>query len=77
MAARFGATIVPLSGIGCNDCVELIADSDDLSRIPILGQRLEENARKQMPPARRHVPLAAQEGLCMAVSLCFPFQVGG
>lgn len=55
MAARFGATIVPVSGIGCNDCVQLIADADDLKQIPILGKRLEESSRKQMPPARRYV----------------------
>ncbi len=53
MAARFGATIVPFGAIGCNDCVEMIADSDDLRRIPILGQRLEEQSRRSMPPARR------------------------
>ena len=53
MAARFGATIVPVAAIGCEDAVTMLADAKDIKRIPILGDRVARNARETIPQARR------------------------
>lgn len=53
MAARFGATIVPVAAIGCEDAVTMLADARDIKRIPILGDRVARNARETIPQARR------------------------
>lgn len=39
-AARFNAIIVPLSAIGMNDGVNVIAETKDLLNLPILGERI-------------------------------------
>ena len=56
MAARFGATIVPVAAIGCEDAVTMLADAQDIKRIPILGERVAKNARETIPQARRCFP---------------------
>jgi 1-acyl-sn-glycerol-3-phosphate acyltransferase len=38
MAARFGATIVPFAAVGAEDAFNLVTDSSDLLRTPILGE---------------------------------------
>lgn len=53
MAARFGATIVPVAAIGLDDAVTMLADAKDIKRIPILGARIAKNARDTIPQARR------------------------
>ena len=53
MAARFGATIVPFAGIGCEDGVTMLADSQEIRAIPLLGDYLAQRARENVPPARR------------------------
>ena len=53
MAARFGATIVPFGGVGLDDGFEMLLDPQEIRNIPILGKALEDNAKKQIPPARR------------------------
>ena len=53
MAAKFEATIVPFGGIGVEDAITVLADADDIRRIPIFGQRAEEDARRSAPQARR------------------------
>ena len=53
LAARFGATIVPVSAIGCEDGVTMLADAQEIKRIPFLGDRVAENARRTIPQARR------------------------
>ena len=52
MAARFGATIVPFGGVGLDDGFEMLLDPQEIRNIPILGKALEDNAKKQIPPAR-------------------------
>lgn len=36
-AARFGATIVPLSAVGVDDGLEVVLDGPELLRLPLLG----------------------------------------
>jgi len=51
LAARFGATIVPVAAIGGEDAYEMFLDADELLRIPYFGELAAENA-KSMPVAR-------------------------
>ncbi|GAX78319.1 hypothetical protein CEUSTIGMA_g5761.t1 [Chlamydomonas eustigma] len=37
MAARFGATIIPFAAVGAEDAFNLVTDSSDMLRTPILG----------------------------------------
>lgn len=53
MAARFGATIVPFGGVGLDDGFQMLLSPQEIRGIPFLGQWLEENAKKKIPPARR------------------------
>lgn len=53
MAAKFGATIVPFAGIGSEDAVTMLADSEEIRRIPILGERIAQDSREKIPQARR------------------------
>lgn len=55
MAARFGATIVPLAAVGLEDSVEIIVDANDLSNIPILNTYIDEQLEKYVPKARTGV----------------------
>ena len=54
MAARFGATIVPFAGIGSEDAVTMLADSEEIRSIPILGERIAQRSRETIPQARRY-----------------------
>ena len=54
MAAKFGATIVPFAGIGVEDSISIVADASEIQRIPIYGQQALQNAKNQMPTARRY-----------------------
>jgi len=51
MAARFDAIVVPFGAVGAADSLDMVADAAELSRIPILGQRIAEGA-KSVPAAR-------------------------
>jgi len=51
IAARFGATIIPLSAIGTDDGVEVLLDGEDLRSIPFLGESLRRRSR-EIPAAR-------------------------
>ena len=53
MAARFNALIVPFGAIGCEDSFNFIADSQQLSNLPLLGPYLRRRASKNIPQARR------------------------
>jgi hypothetical protein len=44
-AARFNATIVPISAVGMADSFNILLDSSELQNIPILGERAKEFAR--------------------------------
>ncbi len=51
MAGRFGATIIPFGAIGAYDSVNMIADSQELRKLPWLGPWLEQQIR-DVPKAR-------------------------
>ena len=53
MAARFGATIVPFAGVGCEDGVNMLLGPDEIRRIPILGDYVVRSVRNSVPQARR------------------------
>eukprot|EP00976_Prorocentrum_cordatum_P105197 1194183-Prorocentrum_minimum.AAC.6 len=42
MAARFDATIVPLSAVGADDGVDLLLDGPELLKLPFVGDRIRE-----------------------------------
>jgi hypothetical protein len=41
-AARFNATIIPLSAVGMLDSVNVLVESEDVYKIPFIGQRVRE-----------------------------------
>eukprot|EP00820_Chromera_velia_P023585 Cvel_8794.t2-p1 / transcript=Cvel_8794.t2 / gene=Cvel_8794 / organism=Chromera_velia_CCMP2878 / gene_product=Acyltransferase-like protein At1g54570,, putative / transcript_product=Acyltransferase-like protein At1g54570,, putative / location=Cvel_scaffold492:63039-63887(-) / protein_length=283 / sequence_SO=supercontig / SO=protein_coding / is_pseudo=false len=51
LAARYNATIIPFSAIGSSDSFSLLLDTEELLKVPILGDRLRENAMK-LPKVR-------------------------
>ncbi|KAG2431972.1 hypothetical protein HYH02_013188 [Chlamydomonas schloesseri] len=60
MAARFGATIIPVSAVGLEDSLALVLDSDDIRNSPLWSER----AREQAAAApRARVGVAAEAGL--------------
>lgn len=44
-AARFNATIVPISSVGMADSFNILLDSSELQNLPVLGERAKEFAR--------------------------------
>ena len=44
MAARFGATIVPFAAVGVDDSLNIIADSEQLGALPVVGDMLRRRA---------------------------------
>ena len=44
-AARFNATIVPISAVGMADSFNFLLDSDEVLNLPIIGQRAKDSAR--------------------------------
>lgn len=56
MAARYGATIVPFAGVGAEDAVTMLLEPDEIRRLPILGNIIEQRARNSIPQARRWGP---------------------
>lgn len=44
MAARFGATIVPFAAVGVDDSLNIIADSQQLEALPVLGDMVKRRA---------------------------------
>ncbi|KAK9908919.1 hypothetical protein WJX75_004666 [Coccomyxa subellipsoidea] len=55
MAARYGATIVPFAGVGAEDAVTMLLEPDEIRRLPIVGNLIEQRARNSIPQARRGV----------------------
>lgn len=53
MAAKFGATIIPFAGFGSEDGVSILADSEDISQIPVVGENIIRRANQNIPQARR------------------------
>ena len=64
MAAKFEATIVPFAGVGVEDALTMLADPEEIKRIPFFGQRAEDNAMKQFPQARRQTPFPTWKLSC-------------
>lgn len=46
VAARFGATIVPVAAVGAEDGFEMLLDADELLALPVLGERVAEAAKR-------------------------------
>ena len=46
VAARYGATIVPVAAVGADEAFEMLLDADDLLSLPIVGDRVMETARR-------------------------------
>ena len=46
VAARFNATIVPVAAIGAEDAFDMLLDADELLKLPFLGERVAEGARR-------------------------------
>jgi len=44
-AARFNATIVPLSALGAADSVNIYVDAPDVLKLPFIGERVKEQSR--------------------------------
>lgn len=51
-AARFGATIVPLAAVGCEDSVQMLLDKPDILKLPFVGDRIMQSI-SEIPQARR------------------------
>ena len=61
VAARYNATIVPVSAIGADESFEMLADADELLRVPFFGAKAAQtDARtpKAMPGERFVTPLS-------------------
>lgn len=54
MAAKFGATIVPVASIGVEDSMPLLLDSRDILNIPFVGDAIKERS-SSYPQARKGV----------------------
>jgi hypothetical protein len=52
LASRFGATIVPFAAVGAEDSVDILLDSEELKKLPFLGDRVR-SGQGSMPKARR------------------------
>ena len=46
VAARFGATIVPVAAIGAEEGFEMVLDADELLQLPVIGDRIAEGAKR-------------------------------
>ena len=44
-AARFNATIIPLSALGAADSVNIYVDAPDVLKLPFIGERVKEQSR--------------------------------
>eukprot|EP00667_Euglena_gracilis_P002325 EG_transcript_2327 len=51
IAARFGATIVPLSAVGADDSIEVVLDGNELQQLPVIGDLVRRRA-EEVPSAR-------------------------
>lgn len=53
MAARYGATIIPFAGVGAEEGFNMLLEPDEIRRLPIIGNLIEQRARNNIPQARR------------------------
>lgn len=54
VAARFGATIIPVGAVGVEDSVEMLLDAPEIRQLPLIGEEIARRA-SQIPQARRGV----------------------
>ncbi|GBG84134.1 hypothetical protein CBR_g38108 [Chara braunii] len=46
MAIRHGATILPFAGIGGDDAFDFVFDTDEVAKLPFIGENMARDARK-------------------------------
>ena len=66
MAARFGATIVPFAAVCVDDSLNIIADSQQLEALPVLGDMVKRRAGG-LPQVGAAQPVAK---LCGTTACC-------
>lgn len=66
MAARFGATIVPFAAVGVDDSLNIIADSQQLEALPVLGDMVKRRAGG-LPQVGAALPVSK---LCGTTACC-------
>ncbi|KAI7839273.1 hypothetical protein COHA_006971 [Chlorella ohadii] len=71
MAARFRATIVPFAAVGVDDSLNIIADSQQLEALPVLGDMVKRRAGG-LPQARKGVAAASFEQESFVAPLATP-----
>lgn len=72
MAAKFGATIVPLAGVGLEDSIDILLDANEIDDIPVVNTYVKNQLAKYVPSARTGVSgEVGIEGKILTVSL-FP-----
>jgi len=62
MAARFNATIIPFSAVGCSDVFTIVLDKREVLNLPFVGERLKRRAQafpraSDFPPFVPPIPL--------------------
>ena len=60
MAAKYDAIIVPFAGVGVDDGLNIVLDSDEMRDIPFLGQFISQSS-EAIPQARRGVNADSEE----------------
>lgn len=55
MAAKFGATIIPLAAVGQEDGIEILFDGNDAKNAPIFGDYVKNQLERYVPKARKGV----------------------
>lgn len=60
MAAKYDAIIVPFAGVGVDDGLNIVLDSDEMKDIPFLGQLISQSS-EAIPQARRGVNADSEE----------------
>jgi len=71
VAARFGATIVPIAAVGCEDSVEMLLDAPELRSLPFVGDRITQTAMR-IPQARRGIKANGTEDEMFIAPLSVP-----
>ena len=60
MAARYNAVIVPFAGVGVDDSLNILLDSEEMKNIPIMGNIVSQTANSA-PQARRGVNASSSD----------------
>ncbi|KAG1678974.1 hypothetical protein FOA52_013037 [Chlamydomonas sp. UWO 241] len=77
MAARLGATIIPFAAIGAEDSINIMADSDAVLDLPVVGpmlrQRMKDAEPATIPAARRGVNALSADEANLQETFSVPF----